>query len=212
MSIRKLSAAALAVALVAPASFAQVTPATSLQQASATLMTAVPTQVSAQKALATSDAAQFKLDQASFQRGGGRPGPRPGPFGPRPGPRPGPFGPRPGPHGGDWGRWGVHGWGFGSRYNFVDGRWLWWGWAPFVITAGVACNAYYSSEYSSCQNSAWASNAACIQECGGIADCNAACNDETRNAVQSCQFSYDNIWSCGGAPLWPPVGVVIRIP
>jgi len=222
MSIRKFavaSLAALAAAFVAAQAGAQVAGDTVLQTAVSTELgqDGIGAQVKAQKAQAASDATQFKVVEAQFhggehggEHGGdhGRPGPRPGPFGPRPGP----IGPRPG-HG-DWNRWPGHpGWG-GDRWAFRDGRWLWWGWSPWFVGAGVACNVYYANSYQACSNAAWASNAACVNSCAYTGDpaCSAACTEETREAINSCQWSYSNTWNCGFPAVWPPVGVVIRIP
>lgn len=174
-----------------------------------------------------------KQQMANFgQRGGGggrggggwgpRPGPRPGPWpGPRPnpGPRPGPRPPvpngwRPHPGPGSWNGWGHPGWGTG-RWAYNGGRWLWWGWAPWAITAGVACDAYYANSYQNCSNAAWQNNATCLDNCAAVGSpdgCSEQCTAETQNAVQSCEFSYDNYWNCGVPVVWPPVGVVIRIP
>ena len=229
MSIRKFavaSLAALAAVCVAAKADAQV-------KADAVLQTAVAAEfgqdgigaaVLTQKTQAAVDKAAFV--QAEFhgerQRGGERGGDRGGDRG-RPDRRPEPR-PFPGPvdhgdHGdhrghGGWDRWPGHpGWG-GDRWALRDGRWLWWGWAPWVAGGAVACNYYYANSYQACSNAAWASDTACEQSCAytGDPNCSAQCTYETREAINSCQWSYDQAWNCGYPAVWPPVGVIIRIP
>lgn len=132
---------------------------------------------------------------------------------PIPHPHPGPF---PHPGHGDWNRWHGHpGWGHDhDRWQYRDGRWVWWGWTPWVVGRG-ACDAYYAGTYRACADTAWESDASCHASCaeaGGDPYCNEACTDETRNALNSCEWSYRNVWNCGIGPVWPPVGVIIRIP
>ncbi len=178
-----------------------------------------------QKAVQDYNDQQAQMDDAAFHGGGpgrggpgrGGPGGHPGP-GPRPGPRPGPHPGPVGPGRGGWGRWGGHpGWGYGHRWGWIGGRYIWWGWAAWSIGSGLACNGYYSGAYSQCSNAAWADNAACKSSCASNgfpepSDCSYQCDSETRNAINSCEYSYRSYWNCPYAVVWPPVGIVIRIP
>jgi len=77
------------------------------------------------------------------------------------------------------------------------------------------CNVYYADRYHQCSDAAWADNAICKTDCdrvGGGSECYYQCDSETRNAVNSCEFSYRGYWNCGEPVLWPPTGIVIRIP
>jgi hypothetical protein len=236
--------AAIAALFAAGAAKAQVAGAPNLEQTVLTTQQTVRAATADQKTLATTGAAQLQADQANFDEerggpGGGRgpgrgpgrdPGRNPGRDpgrdpGRNPGRNPGRDpgrDPGQGGHGdhhpewghGDWGRWHGHpGWGR-DRWAWRDGHWYWWGWAPWVIGAGVSCDVYYRGSYQQCSAAAWANNSACVQACGPFADpaCNEACNLETRDAIQTCEFSYRNEWNCGFPVVWPPVGIVIRIP
>ena len=147
---------------------------------------------------------------------GGHPGGNPG-DGPHGGPGhdPHPGGgwhPNPGP--GHWDGWGHPGWGR-DGWGWRDGRWLWSGWAPWAVGSGLACDSYFANAYQQCSDAAWSNNDACKSACdqAGTPDgCYDQCDSETSNAVNSCELSYNSNWNCGFAPVWPPVGVVIRIP
>jgi hypothetical protein len=124
----------------------------------------------------------------------------------------GSWGPHPGP--GHWDGWGHPGWGYGNRWDYRDGRWLWWGWAPWVV-GSVACDAYYRNAYNECSDSAWQDNTTCVNNCAAVGNpegCEDQCSAETNNAIEGCEYSYRNYWNCGFPVVWPPVGVVIRIP
>jgi hypothetical protein len=74
---------------------------------------------------------------------------------------------------------------------------------------------YYSHRYRECSDAAWADNQICKDNCsryGAGEECYFQCDNETRNAVESCEWSYRRTWNCGFGPAWPPVGVIIRIP
>jgi hypothetical protein len=134
-----------------------------------------------------------------------------------------PGGRLPGPgKGGGWGHHGSGPWGDGhpgwgrgkGPFGYRDGRWLWGGWVLWTSARGL-CDAYYAGSYRACSNAAWSNNAACAYDCASTSDpqgCDQACGFETRNAINSCEWSYRQVWNCGVPVLWPPVGVVIRIP
>ena len=98
-----------------------------------------------------------------------------------------------GPWTGHWGDWGHPGWGYGNRWAYRDGRWLWWGWAPWVA-GGVACDAYYANAYRECSDAAWQDNTICVNNCAAVGypeGCNDQCShrDHTTPSTR-CEFSY----------------------